>query len=401
MSPSDADGGAPADPACSLRFLVAQFVGGLYDGTAHLSDGRLEGRKIATAVIGAAWNEVHKSLDLDHGCLKEAEEVKRCAASVLGKKVGIGMLKQELGARGRIDLSSAVARLNSGRKFAAHPGCLAERVREALLSPKLARDARRSADGSTSGSGIPLVDDKAVAPFGGAPAEQDLGAQTNGQASSVSPGGACRVERFDIASQGGDGYESKERWADICSSCGSADDVVNYEARTKDSIDATDLSWEVSATQKEMKFAKQLATVFVMECGTGVLPGFTWKPLPFFAQEGATSALDSTPQEVAKLTEDEGNSEDNAEYDEEDEAVVMFTDSVIDALCASPIDKNRAKRALQLFVQARVTCGEIRASALEEGMQIIRLCTGSLKLATAETAKEDLIDVAKEQTGGH
>ena len=66
----------------------------------------------------------------------------------------------------------------------------------------------------------------------------------------------------------------------------------------------------------------------------------------------------------------------------------MLMDSLVGAFCAGPVDHARVKKALLLFMKARVSQGVIRAAALEEGKQYIRDCSVALNMASKEMAKE-------------
>ena len=130
-----------ASTSSDYRVMISQFVAGIHDGVEHLDEARAEGRRLATAFLGVAWNSIRKSGDADKFVLSEKEEVMRVAAKSLGYKVGISKLKSELVSRDRRDLAWSVAKLNDIRKLPAHPGCLAEQISSALsVGPSCHRD---------------------------------------------------------------------------------------------------------------------------------------------------------------------------------------------------------------------------------------------------------------------
>ena len=103
---------------------VAEFVAGMYLGTSLCQDGLMEGQRLTTAVLGAAWAVERRGAEVEPLLLQEKERVMRAAEATLGEKVGIGKLKAALAGRGRKDLATAVGKLNQGRRLAAHPGQL-------------------------------------------------------------------------------------------------------------------------------------------------------------------------------------------------------------------------------------------------------------------------------------
>ena len=100
---------------------------------------------------------------------------------------------------------------------------------------------------------------------------------------------------------------------------------------------------------------------------------------------GAIQQKDALEGEDEQKDKVEG---ENVQDDELDEAVVRLMDSLVDAFCSGPVNYARVKGALLLFLQARVSQGETRAAALEEGKQYIRDCSEAMKLATNEMVKD-------------
>ena len=107
------------------------------------------------------------------------------------------------------------------------------------------------------------------------------------------------AERFDIASSSDDVHECKERWADLIDSSGdSADEVEAIKAVDGDPVGGIEVSWEVNATTKEIKVAKQHATVFAGERGSGMHSSLTWRPKPLLQRADNSVTARSVCDEV-------------------------------------------------------------------------------------------------------
>ena len=120
-----------------------EHIRACYRGAPSVSEGRrlaahvmAAAARVATGASGATGVAGATSATGATGAtgmepLYEKEEVMRRAAIKLGisvGKLGVGMLKKKLAARGRRDLASQAGKLNDVRKVVAHLGCLAEAV---------------------------------------------------------------------------------------------------------------------------------------------------------------------------------------------------------------------------------------------------------------------------------
>ena len=229
-----------------IHVLMASLVKGIYAG----APSQVEARKIAQALAGAAWcaergrpvaSAVSRN-DLLESTLTALSRVAGCDDKfrIEGAK---RWLRDGFGEEGR-KIAGRLGKLSKARNSETHPDdMIIDEVKALVQRRSEIHEAGSAAHSCFTSEGADIegnadhcdnvMGDLCFASKSVGDADQKhlleprAVAHESRRRDGEGRSNACGAETFDIASHCGDEHERSERWADLFSSCGSADDTEN------------------------------------------------------------------------------------------------------------------------------------------------------------------------------